>query len=442
MFDTLTEKLQNAFQRLSSRGTITEKDLDEALREVRLALLEADVHFKVVRDFVARVRARALDAQVTTSLTPMQQIVETVNAELISVLGGSQARLSHASVPPSIYMLVGMKGAGKTTTAAKLALHLRRQGQQPILVAADSRRVAAAEQIEALAGQLNIPSVDVTRLVGNPADLGGLVTEATSQANATAVVVDTAGYVRMDGEEMAELLAIHRAIQPLETLLVADAMTGQEAVSAAEQFHNMVGLNGLILTKIDGDARGGAALSIRAVTGIPIKFTGTGEKPDALEPFHPDRLASRILGMGDVLTLVERARDKFSENEVTAVTKRMRKGALTLEDFLSQFQRVRSMGPLNQIASMLPGLSSLAGKMESELDDRIMDRAQAIIYSMTPEERRNPAIIDGQRRRRIARGSGTQPADVNRLIKQYDQARRLMQRMTSGRGPNLPFPLS
>ena len=442
MFDTLTEKLQNVFQRLSSRGTITEKDLDEALREVRLALLEADVHFKVVRDFVARVRARAVDAQVTTSLTPMQQIMETVNAELISVLGGSQARLSHASVPPSIYMLVGMKGAGKTTTAAKLALHLRRQGQQPILVAADSRRVAAAEQIKALARQLNIPAVDATGLVGNPADLAHVVTKETRQANATAVVIDTAGYVRMDGEEMAELSAIHRAIQPLETLLVADAMTGQEAVSTAEQFHNLVGLNGLVLTKIDGDARGGAALSIRAVTGIPIKFMGAGEKSDALDPFYPDRLASRILGMGDILTLVERARDKFSENEVTAVTNRMRKGALTLEDFMSQFQRVKSMGSLNQIASMIPGLSSLAGKMESELDDRIMDRAQAIIYSMTPEERRNPAIIDGQRRRRIARGSGTQPADVNRLIKQYDQARRLMQRMTSGRGPKLPFPLS
>ena len=442
MFDTLTEKLQTVFQRLNSRGTITEKDLDEALREVRLALLEADVHFKVVRDFVARVRARAVDAQVTTSLTPMQQIVETVNAELISVLGGSQARLSHASVPPSIYMLVGMKGAGKTTTAAKLALHLRRQGQRTLLVAADSRRVAAAEQIKALARQLNIPAVDATGLVGSPADLGRLVTEETRRANATAVVVDTAGYVRMDGEEMEELPAIHRAIQPLETLLVADAMTGQDAVSSAERFHNLVGLNGLVLTKIDGDARGGAALSIRAVTGIPIKFTGTGEKPDALEPFHPDRLASRILGMGDILTLAERARDKFSENEVTAVTKRMRKGTLTLEDFMSQFERVRSMGPLNQIAGMIPGLSSLAGKMESELDDTIMDRAQAIIYSMTPEERRNPAIIDGQRRRRIARGSGTQPADVNRLIKQYDQARRLMQRMTSGRGPKLPFPLS
>ena len=442
MFDTLTEKLQNVFQRLNSRGTITEKDLDEALREVRLALLEADVHFKVVRDFVARVRARAVDAQVTTSLTPMQQIVETVNAELISVLGGSQARLSHASVPPSIYMLVGMKGAGKTTTAAKLALHLRRQGQRTLLVAADSRRVAAAEQTKALARQLNIPAVDATGLVGDPADLGRLVTTETRRSNATAVVVDTAGYVRMDGEEMAELSAIHQAIQPLETLLVADAMTGQGAVSSAEQFHNLVGLDGLVLTKIDGDARGGAALSIRAVTGIPIKFTGTGEKPDALEPFHPDRLASRILGMGDILTLVERAKDKFSENEVAAVTKRMRKGALTLEDFMSQFERVRSMGPLNQVAGMIPGLSSFAGKMESELDDTIMGRAQAIIYSMTPEERRNPAIIDGQRRRRIARGSGTQPADVNRLIKQYDQARRLMQRMASGRGPKLPFPLS
>ncbi|MGQ9573536.1 MAG: signal recognition particle protein [Dehalococcoidia bacterium] len=435
MFEGLTEKLQKVLRRLGSRGTITEKDLDEALREVRLALLEADVHFRVVRQFVERIKERALGAQVLQSLTPMQQVVDIVNQELIQVLGGSQSQLQRADQPPTVVMLVGLKGSGKTTTAAKLALRLRQSGERPLLVAADPQRVAAAEQLEALGKQLNIPVYSEDGGI-RPLRVCEHALKEARRLGTTAVIVDTVGYLRTDEESLADVIELRRRLSPTEVLLVADAMTGQEAVRAAEEFHKALGLTGLILTKLDGDARGGAALSIRAVTGIPIKFVGVGEKADALEPFYPDRLASRILGMGDVLTLVEKAKATISEKESEELGARARRGAITLEDFLVQLQRVRQMGPLSQLMAMIPGLSSVAGRLE-EVDESHLRRIEAIVYSMTPQERRYPDIIDASRRRRIARGSGTTPTDVNRLLKQYHEAKKIMQMMASGRGPRI-----
>jgi signal recognition particle subunit SRP54 len=445
MFETLTEKLQNVFRRLGSRGTLTEKDLDDALREVRMALLEADVHFRVVREFVQRVRERALGAEVLRSLTPMQQVIDIVNQELVRVLGGGRSQLERAQKPPTVILLVGIKGSGKTTTAAKLGLHLRRGGDRPLLVAADPRRVAAAEQLEALGRQLNMAVYsedDSTR----PLQTCKHALEEARRQGATVVIVDTVGYLQLDQDSLAELADLRRRLSPTEVLMVADAMTGQEAVRAAEEFHKAVELTGLILTKVDGDARGGAALSIRAVAGVPIKFVGVGERADALEPFHPDRLASRILGMGDVLTLIDKAKTTISQDEIEDLETRAKRGTLTLEDFLAQFQRVRKMGSLSQLIGMVPGLSAVSSRLPAEeLDERHLGRLEAIVYSMTVEERRHPEIIDASRRRRIARGSGTQPADVNRLLKQYHEAKKIMQMVASGRGgriaPGVRWPL-
>jgi signal recognition particle subunit SRP54 len=435
MFEGLTEKLQKVLRHLGSRGTITEKDLDEALREVRLALLEADVHFQVVRQFIQRLRERALGAQVLQSLTPMQQVIDIVNQELVQTLGGSQSQLQRAKQSPTVVMLVGLKGSGKTTTAAKLALHLRRGGDRPLLVAADHQRVAAAEQLEALGRQLNIPVHSEDR-EARPLQICEHALKEARRLSITTVIVDTVGYLQMDEESLADVVELRRRLSPTEVLMVADAMTGQEAVRAAEEFHKALGLTGLILTKLDGDARGGAALSIRAVTGIPIKFVGVGEKADALEPFYPDRLASRILGMGDVLTLVEKAKSTITEKEIEELGARARRGAITLEDFLVQLQRVRQMGPLSQLVAMIPGLSRVAGRLE-DVDESHFKHIEAIVYSMTPQERRYPDIIDASRRRRIARGSGTTPTDVNRLLKQYREAKKIMQMVASGRRPRI-----
>jgi signal recognition particle subunit SRP54 len=437
MFDTLSDKLQGAFRRLSSRGAITEKDLDEALREVRLALLEADVNFKVVREFVQHVKERALGAKVLSSLSPTQHIIDIVNLELIDVLGGGHSRLEHAKSSPSVIMLVGLKGSGKTTTTAKLALHLRRNGENPLMVSADPERVAAAEQLDALGKQLNIP---VAAQNGNtsPLDVCKAALKQAKDSGASTLLVDTVGFVQLEQADLESLGQLRTLLQPAETLLIADAMTGQEAVHAAQQFNAAVGLTGLILTKLDGDARGGAALSIRAVTGIPVKFLGTGEKADALEPFYPDRFASRILGMGDVLTLIEKAKEELSDEDVESLSERMKKGTLTLEDFLTQYQRVRRMGPLNQLVGLVPGLSQIKNRLNvDEMDESFFGRVEAIIYSMTVQERRRPEIIDGNRKRRIAAGSGTTPADVNQLLKQYKEAKRIMQQMTAGGGSPL-----
>ena len=438
MFEALTEKLQNVFRRLGSHGTISERDLDEALREVRMALLEADVHFRVVRDFVQRVREKALGAQILASLTPMQQVIDVVNRELIELLGGGQPhlQLQRSKDPPTVVMLVGLKGSGKTTTAAKLGLQLRRGGDRPLLVAADPQRVAAAEQLEALGKQLNLP-VYTADGGARPLQICERALKEAKRLGAGTLIVDTMGYVQMDQESLSELIELRRRLSPAEVLMVADAMTGQEAVRAAEEFNKAVALTGLILTKLDGDARGGAALSIRAVTGVPIKFVGVGEKADALEPFHPDRFASRILGMGDMLTLIEKAKETITREEAETLEARVRRGSITLEDFLAQFQRVRKMGSLSQLLGMVPGLSKVASRMEG-LDEVYLNRAEAIVYSMTVQERRHPDIIDGSRRRRIARGSGTTPTDVNRLLKQYQEAKKLMQMMASGRGPRIP----
>jgi signal recognition particle subunit SRP54 len=437
MFEALTEKLQNVFRRLGSRGTITERDLDEALREVRMALLEADVHFRVVRDFVQQVREKALGAQILASLSPMQQVIDIVNQELIDLLGGGQThlQLQRSKDPPTIVMLVGLKGSGKTTTAAKLGLHLRRSGDRPLLVAADPQRVAAAEQLEALGKQLNLP-VHSSDGGARPLQICEHALKEAKRLGASAVIVDTMGYVQMDQESLADLTQLRRRLSPAEVLMVADAMTGQEAVRAAEEFNKAVGLTGLILTKLDGDARGGAALSIRAVTGVPIKFVGVGEKVDALEPFHPDRFASRILGMGDVLTLIEKAKETITQEELDTLEARVRRGSITLEDFLAQLQRVRKMGSLSQLVGMIPGLSGIASRVEG-VDETQLRRVEAIVYSMTVQERRHPDIIDGSRRRRIARGSGTTPTDVNRLLKQYKEAKKIMQMVASGRGPRI-----
>ncbi len=437
MFDTLTDKLQAAFRRLGGRGTVTEKDLDEALREVRLALLEADVHFQVVRQFVQRVRERALGAQVHRSLTPAQQVIDIVHQELKDLLGGSHPRLEVGRTHPAVVMLVGLKGSGKTTTAAKLALHLRRQGQRPLMVAADPYRVAASEQLQALGKQLGIP-VLVPPDGLSARDLARQALEGGRKEGATVVLVDTFGCLRLDEEELGTLRQLRDALSPSEVLLVADAMTGQEAVRAAQSFHEALGLTGLVLTKLDGDARGGAALSVRAVTGVPVKFVGTGEKADALEPFYPDRFAGRILGMGDVLTLIERAKEQVTREEAEELAHRARRGEITLEDLLLQFQRVKKMGPIQQLLGMVPGFAAVKGQLPQEaLDERYLKRAEAIILSMTPEERRRPEIIDGSRRRRIARGSGTTPAEVNRLLEQYWQVRRLMQAMAKAQGRNV-----
>jgi signal recognition particle subunit SRP54 len=440
MFDSLTDKLQGVFRKLGGRGTITEKDLDDALREVRLALLEADVNYKVVKDFVAGVREKALGADVTKSLTPMQQIIDIVNQQMIELLGGGQAALEKAKSPPTVVMLVGLKGSGKTTTAAKLGLHLRRGGDRPLMVAADPERVAGAEQLTSLGKQLQIPVVALEDGAKPEQACKRGLAEA-KRTNASSVLVDTVGYVHIDSEAQASLKSLHKALSPHEVLLVADAMTGQEAVHAAEEFHKAVPLTGLILTKLDGDARGGAALSIRAVTGVPIKFVGVGEKADALEQFYPDRFASRILGMGDLLTLIEKAKAELTEEDAESLTERLKKGEVTLDDFLEQFQRIKRMGPLGQLVGMIPGLSQIKNRLNvEEMDESFFNRVEAMIYSMTKEERRAPEIIDGSRRRRIAMGSGTQPADVNRLLKQYKEAKKILQQISTGRGSKItPF---
>ncbi len=433
MLEALTEKLQSAFHRLGSHGTITEKDLDEAMREVRIALLEADVNFKVVREFIASIRERTLGAGVLTSLTGPQQVVAIVQEELVRILGESQSVLASAPNPPSVVLLVGLKGSGKTTTAAKLALHLRKAGARPLLVAADPHRVAASEQIEALGRQLGIPVFG-----GNGTrDPGQVAREALAEArrlSASFLVVDTAGHMQVDEEMLAETTEMERHLSPSEVLLILDAMTGQEAVNVARDFHEALGLTGFVITKMDGDARGGAALSIRAVTGLPIKFIGTGEKTDALEPFHPDRFASRILGMGDVLTLAEKARETVTQEEAEKMQRKLRTGSLDLEDFLHQFQRVRDMGPLSQVLDMIPGLGAARRQLAAAaIDESQIKRMEAIIHSMTPLERHNPQVIDGSRRRRIARGSGTTPQDVNQLLNQWREAKKLIGAMSSQR---------
>jgi len=432
MFDALSDKLQRVFSRLQGHGTVTEKDLDEALREVRVALLEADVNFRVVRDFVAAVRERAAGSEVLASLTGPQQVISIVNEELTSLLGGSQTTLASAPQPPTVVLLLGLKGAGKTTFAAKLGLYLRKAGGKPLLVAADPYRVAASEQLQTLGRQHNLPT-----FAGDLGDMKRFAADALAEARrtgATALIVDSAGYVQVDEEVVADIQALAAGFQPHEALLVVDAMTGQEAVHVAEEFGKATTISGFVLTKLDGDARGGGALSIRAMTGLPVKFIGTGERPDALEPFHPERFASRILGMGDVLTLIERAQEEIGTDEAATLGKKIKSNQLDLNDFVSQLQRVRNMGPIGDIMGMIPGLGGLKRQLQTtEIDADFFKQAEAIVFSMTPDERRRPDIINGSRRRRIAAGSGTKPQDINQLLKQWKEAKKVMQMMASGR---------
>jgi signal recognition particle subunit SRP54 len=432
MFESLSDRLQTVFQKLGSKGKLNEDDVREGMKQVRLALLEADVNFKIVKDFVARVTEKAIGEEVTKSLTPVQQVVKIVNAELIDLLGSANVPLIEAKPGPTVLMLVGLQGSGKTTLAAKLALYLRKKGKRPLLVAADIYRPAAITQLESLGRQLNIP----VHSEGTQADPPAIARNAMQRARLEGlnyVIVDTAGRLQIDERLMEELERIIEAVHPTEKLLVVDAMIGQEAVRVAEEFNRRTGLTGVVMTKIDGDARGGAALSVRAVTGVPIKFLGTGEKveADTLEPFHPDRLASRILGMGDVLSLIERAEQIYDEEQARKMEKKLRKGSFDFEDFLSAMQQMRQLGPLQQILAMIPGMGQIA-RNEELVNEKDLKRIEAIIFSMTKQERRNPDIIKGRRKERIARGSGTQVHDVTTLVSQFKQMQRMMKKMGGG----------
>ncbi|HEY7268643.1 MAG TPA: signal recognition particle protein [Dehalococcoidia bacterium] len=432
MFDALSDKLQRVFSRLSSHGTVSEKDLDEALREVRVALLEADVNFRVVREFVNAVRERALGTEVLQSLTGPQQVIGIVNEELTNVLGGAQAGLVTAPQPPTVVMLLGLKGSGKTTFAGKLGLYLRKHGGKPLLVAADPYRVAASQQLQTLGKQYNVPV-----FAGDLSDRARFAREAIDEGKrigASAMIVDSAGYLQLDEDVVEEVQGLESAFKPHETLLVVDAMTGQEAVHVAEEFGKAVPITGFVLTKLDGDARGGAALSIRAMTGLPVKFIGTGERADALEPFYPDRFAQRILGMGDVLSLIERAQDSIGQDEVVEMGKRMKAKQFDLNDMFTQLRQVQRMGSINDLINMIPGLGGIKRQLQgAELDEGFFKHAEAVYFSMTPEERKHPDMINGSRRRRIAAGSGTSPQDVNQLLKQWKEAKKMMQSMASGK---------
>ncbi len=437
MFEALTEKLQGIFGRLGSRGVVTEADLKEAMREVRLALLEADVNFKVVKDFVKQVEERALGADLHTALKPHEQIISFVHEALVDALGREPAHLNRAAQPPTVVMLVGLQGSGKTTMAAKLGNWLRGRGDKPLLVACDVYRPAAVEQLKTLGSQLGIEVWEEGTAV-KPLQIARNALAHARRIGATVVILDTAGRLHIDQQMMDEVAELRRELQPHDVLFVADAMAGQDAVRAAEEFHKAVGITGMVLTKMDGDARGGAALSIRHVVGVPIKFVGVGEKPDALEPFYPDRMASRILGMGDILTLIDKAKAAIGEEDVKHLEKKMKSGQFDLEDFIEQLQRVKKMGPLGQLISMLPGISGIKRQLGvEELDDGYFKHIEAIIYSMTPEERRNPRIIDGSRKRRIAKGSGTTTHEVNQLLKQFEEARKIMKVMANSRGRGL-----
>ena len=428
MFETLSEKLQRVFKNLRGEGRLTEQHIEEALKEIRMALLEADVNFKVVKQFTERVKSKAVGAEVLQSLSPGQQVVKIVRDELIEILGGTNVRLNFASQPPSVIMLVGLQGSGKTTSSGKLAKWLEKGGHRPMLVSVDVYRPAAREQLKVIAKDISVKLWE-----GSPQDKPlQLCQDALREARNTAhdvVIVDTAGRLHIDEALMAELREIKDVIHPNEVLFVADAMLGQDAVKSAQQFHEQLGFNGFILTKMDGDARGGAALSIKQVTGQPVKFVGTGEKYDALELFHPDRLVSRIMGMGDILSLIEKAEEVVDKKKAVELQEKLLSDSFTLEDFRDQLKQIRKMGTLEQILGMLPSIGPLKDMQKVKVDEKELVRVEAIINSMTPKERRNHQLINGSRRKRIAKGSGTSVQQVNQLLKQYAQTRKMMKGM-------------
>ncbi|HWR05721.1 signal recognition particle protein [Sporomusa sp.] len=442
VFESLADKLQQTFKKLRGRGKLSESDVTDALKEVRMALLEADVNFKVVKDLVAKIKERAIGQEVLDSLTPAQHVIKIVNEELTNLMGGTQSRIAIASRPPTVIMLVGLQGAGKTTTAGKLAHLLKRQGKRPLMVAADIYRPAAIKQLEVLGEKLEIPVFTMGQ--ENPVNIAKKAVDQALMMARDIVIIDTAGRLHINEELMNELKSIKQTVKPHEILLVVDAMTGQDAVNVAESFNNDLGLDGVILTKLDGDARGGAALSIKAVTGQPIKFAGMGEKLDALEPFHPDRMASRILGMGDVLSFIEKAESAINLEKAQEMQKKLRKEEFTLDDFLEQIEQVRKLGPLDQILGMIPGMGKLKQLQGMDIDDKEVKHIIAIIRSMTAKERRDPSIINGNRRKRIALGSGTRVQDVNRLLKQFGEAKKMMKRIQemqkSGKKPSFKLP--
>jgi signal recognition particle subunit SRP54 len=434
MLEVLTQKLTSVFDKLGRKGKLSEGDIDDALRQVRLALLEADVNFKVVKEFLSKVRERAIGSEVLRSLTPAQQIIKIVNEELIAILGGETSHLASVTDLPAVALLVGLQGSGKTTTAVKLAAQLKHLEQRPLLVAADTRRPAAIEQLKLLGEQHDIPVYSEGAKVASTTICQHALKQA-KERGATWVIVDTQGRLHIDEAMMKELADIKSLIQPSEVLLTVDAMIGQDAVRVAQEFHDRIGLTGLILTKMDGDARGGAALSIRFVTGVPIKYLGTGEKMDALEVFYPDRLASRILGMGDMLTFIERAETAVDKQQAKDLERKMRTGDFDLEDLLSQMRQIHKMGSLGGLVEMIPGFSKFASHLPDVEGEKQLKKVEAIILSMTYEERRNPTIVDGRRRSRIARGSGTTPKDVNQLLNQFREMQKLTKSITRGRLP-------
>ncbi|GAC1394545.1 MAG: signal recognition particle protein [Ktedonobacteraceae bacterium] len=438
MFDSLTKRLDSIFDNLSGQGKLTEEDVNAALKEVRIALIEADVNLKVARGFVERVRQKAIGSDVMGSLSPAQQVLGIVNEELIEMLGGTDGnnKLDLGGPPPNVVMLVGLQGSGKTTTAAKLANYLKKQGQRPLLVAADMYRPAAVNQLKTLGKQITVP-VYSEPTGANPVDICLHSIGYAREQACSVVILDTAGRLNIDERMMQEVINIRDRVQPREILLIADAMTGQEAVRVADDFNKAVSLTGMILTKMDGDARGGAALSIRSVTGVTIKFMATGEKTDALQPFYPERLASRILGMGDVVSLIEQAQENISEEEALETQKKLKQGKFDLEDFLNAMRQLKRMGPLRGVMEMMPGFNKLASmpEMDEALEGDQLKYIEAMILSMTLEERRNPDIINGSRRKRIAKGSGTTVEELNQLLKQFIEMRTMMRQISTGKGP-------
>lgn len=444
-FEGLADRLQDIFKKLKGKGKISEDDVKAAMREVRMALLEADVNFKVVKDFTAKVRDRAIGQEVMESITPGQQIIKIVHDELALLMGGAESKLNHSSKSPSVIMAVGLQGAGKTTTVAKLAKNISKQGRRPLLVACDIYRPAAIKQIQVLGEQIDVPVFSMGQ--ENPVKIAREAIEYAKKNNRDTVILDTAGRLHINEELMDELKQIKQVAEPSEILLVVDAMTGQDAVNVAESFNNDLELTGLILTKLDGDTRGGAALSVKAVTGCPIKYVGMGEKLDALEIFFPDRMASRILGMGDILSLVEKAQANIDQEKAKEMERKIRKLEFTLEDFMEQMQQVKKMGPLEDLLGMIPGMGKQLKGLKGEFDEKELSRVEAIIQSMTIEERRNPSILNGSRKKRIAKGSGNKVQNVNRLIKQFEDSKKMMKQFADmgtkkgkrGMLPKFPF---
>ncbi|GIP36782.1 signal recognition particle protein [Paenibacillus sp. J31TS4] len=436
-FEGLSTRLQNVFGKLRGKGKLTEDDVNEALREVRLALLEADVNFKVVKDFINRIRERAVGQEVLKSFTPGMVVIDIVNKELTALMGGTQSKLAKSNRPPTVILMAGLQGAGKTTTSGKLARLLQKQNHKPLLVACDIYRPAAIKQLQVVGEQVKVPVFTMGDQV-SPVEIAKNGVQYAKDNNLDYVLIDTAGRLHVDEALMEELQNISKEVKPDEVLLVVDAMTGQDAVNVAESFHKQLELTGVVLSKLDGDTRGGAAISVKAVTGCPIKFAALGEKMDALEPFYPDRMASRILGMGDMLTLIEKAQTGIDAEKAKEMEKKLRNAEFTFEDFLDQMEQMKKMGPLDQLLEMLPGMNKVKGMKDLKIDDRQMDRVVAIVKSMTTEEKRRPELLNASRRKRIAAGSGNSIQEVNRLIKQFEDMRKMMKQFSGMMGPKGP----